>query len=278
MTIFSTPPPGGVHGSADDIGSFSNVSTSPPGLPMMPEKPIMGTVFETPRGWVAVTGGKPLLDWSALETVLSEADFKTEPLKIGDDIGEFAKELKLKLEQNGMDTIAYVPDPFFPDRMAYILEDYPKFQADKNICGQTDLVYPKWDSYDRANNKNAVQCLLNSLYKSLHLRVTSRLRDTDVQFTTVWMKVVSEFVTYTPHRWEAICNRIKLRHPKQFPGEDIGLLCDAFDKDAKELTVAGQYDHHLTRSMLESFQGHIGRRFLPARAASHVSEHQEGSG
>jgi hypothetical protein len=92
-------------------------------------------------------------------------------LKIGDDISEFAKELRLKLEQNGTDTIAYVPDPFYPDKMAYILEDYPKFQADKNIREQVDLVYPLWDSYDRANNKNAVQCLLNSLDKALRLRV-----------------------------------------------------------------------------------------------------------
>ena len=247
--------------------------------PIIPDIPTMGIIYETSKGWVAVTGGKPNVHWTGLEkSARINSDYKTEPLRFrgqdnatatktflerevaitntlrpGDDIHLFAKDFSIKMVQHGMDTIAYVPDPFDDTKMSYVLEDYPKFQADKNIRDQVELVSSRYDSYDRANSKNATKCLLNSLDETLRQRVVSRLRDTDIHFPIVWMKVVAEFITYTPLRWESIRNRIKGRHPKQFPGEDIGLLCDAYDKDAKELTVAGQYDHHLTRNMLEAF-------------------------
>ena len=233
--------------------------TAPVKIPVIPDVPRMGIIFETAKGWVAVTGGKPALDWLHLETSpRNNSDYKTEPLRFrgqdnatatktfleretaisnvlrsGDDIHLFAKDFSIKMVQHGMDTIAYVPDPFDTTKMSYILDDYPKFQADKNIRDQVDLVSVKYDSYDRANSKNATKCLLNSLEESLRQRVVSRLRETDIYFPIVWMKVVAEFITYTPLRWESIRNRIKGRHPKQFPGEDIGLLCDAYDKDAK---------------------------------------------
>ena len=191
---------------------------------VIPDKPIMGLLLETSKGWVAVTGGIPKLDWTGLEPIsLLNQDFKTEPLrfraqdnstatktftereaalssilKIGDDIHEFAKDMRIKLEQHGMDTIAYVPDPFIKNKMSYVLEDYPKFQADKNIREQVELISDYYDTYDRSNSKNAAKCLLNSLEKSLRQRVVSRLRDTDIYFPVVWMKVVSEFITYTP--------------------------------------------------------------------------------
>ena len=88
-------------------------------------------------------------------------------LRSGDDIHLFAKDFSIKMVQHGMDTIAYVPNPFDTTKMSYILDDYPKFQADKNIRDQVDLVSVKHDSYDRANSKNATKCLLNSLEESL---------------------------------------------------------------------------------------------------------------
>ena len=262
----------------DGSNTSGDSGTPNPRAVVIPDKPIMGLLLETSKGWVAVTGGIPKLDWTGLEPIsLLNQDFKTEPLrfraqdnstatktfmereaglssilKLGDDIHEFAKDMRIKLEQHGMDTIAYVPDPFIKNKMSYVLEDYPKFQADKNIREQVELISDYYDTYDRSNSKNAAKCLLNSLEKSLRQRVVSRLRDTDIYFPVVWMKVVSEFITYTPLRWESIRNQIKARHPKQYPGEDIGLLCDAYDKDAKELTVAGQYDHQLTRNMIEA--------------------------
>ena len=197
----------------------------------------MGIIYETSKGWVAVTGGKPNVHWTGLEkSARINSDYKTEPLRFrgqdnatatktflerevaitntlrpGDDIHLFAKDFSIKMVQHGMDTIAYVPDPFDDTKMSYVLEDYPKFQADKNIRDQVELVSSRYDSYDRANSKNATKCLLNSLDETLRQRVVSRLRDTDIHFPIIWMKVVAEFITFAIESRVGIQNSFLVR-------------------------------------------------------------------
>ena len=105
----------------------------------------MGIIYETSKGWVAVTGGKPNIHWTGLEkSARINSDYKTEPLRFrgqdnatatktflerevaitntlrpGDDIHLFAKDFSIKMLQHGMDTIAYVPDPFDDTKMSY---------------------------------------------------------------------------------------------------------------------------------------------------------------
>jgi hypothetical protein len=69
----------------------------------------------------------------------------------------------------------------------------------------------------------------------------------------VWIKFVHEIVVHTPSRWEHLRNSIKSRIPQQYAAQDIRLLCDDFEKHAKELAIVSRYDHELTQFMLESF-------------------------
>ena len=56
--------------------------TAPVKIPVIPDVPRMEIIFETAKRWVAVTGGKPALDWLRLETSPgNNSDYKTEPLR-----------------------------------------------------------------------------------------------------------------------------------------------------------------------------------------------------
>jgi Reverse transcriptase (RNA-dependent DNA polymerase) len=238
----------------------------------------MGDIVQTIQGFVAVTGGKPKRDWSGLVDPSASAAKVTDSLshraqggtaqlkgqelretklsktlKYDSDLTVFSELLSKKMVENGMDTIAYIPDPFSTDSMAYILTDFAKFPDDDKVREQVAKVSGSWDQYDRDNNKSAINLLYNSVDAAFADRIRSRCRETDNYFPIVWIKFVHEIVVHTPSRWEHLRNRIKQRIPQQYAGQDIRLLCDDFEKDAKELSVVAMYDHQLTRYMLESF-------------------------
>jgi hypothetical protein len=205
----STPVPGGAGlstpGTSKTTGTtvdshlvvFSTTSTTA-SAPVKPMKPTMGDIVQTTQGYVAVTGGKPLRSWSGLvdpadssskvtnslfhcaqggnsqlkgqelrETMLSKV------LKYDSDLALFADLLSKKLVDNGMDTIAYIPDPF---NMSYILTEFAKFPEDDKVPQQVEKVKGSYDQHDKDNNMSAINLLYNSVDPAFADRIRSRCR------------------------------------------------------------------------------------------------------
>jgi hypothetical protein len=121
---------------------------------IQPPTPIMGGLLQSTYGeFVQWTGGRPLYDWSGLATTwvtkskslnqlhptsLSGAqksyNYHQKGLKTsfdcGSDLSVFQTALFKKLQDNGLDTITYMPHPKDPKDMVSILQYYASFTLD----------------------------------------------------------------------------------------------------------------------------------------------------
>jgi hypothetical protein len=110
----------------------------------------------------------------------------------------------------------------------------------------------KFDTYDKSNDRAAKEFLFNALSPSLkdHLKLSL---EPSFPFALVWLRLVRLVTSTSIVQWDAIKKRIRGRLPSQYSGEDIIKLSIDFETDAKQLTIAGHYDHHLTSDMLRIF-------------------------
>jgi hypothetical protein len=121
---------------------------------IQPPTPIMGGLLQSTYGeFEPWTGGRPLYDWSGLNstwvtkskslnqlhpTSLSGAqksyNHRQKELKTsfdrGSDLSVFQTALLKKLQDTGLDTITYMPHPKDPKDMVSILQYYASFTLD----------------------------------------------------------------------------------------------------------------------------------------------------
>ena len=240
-----------------------------------PKKPIMGGIVQlTKDEWAAWTGGKPQASWSGLDS--SAVDNYDSPnqlrpassasstkgynlrkegladkFKRSDDLTIFQRKVLAHLQDTGMDTIAYLPNPIEPSKMIHIVTDYARYSistAESAYATQAEL----YDKYDVQNNSTACKFLLASLDRDLHDNIVEQLED-DPGFAVVWLYLIKAIQSISIERFEDLKAQIKKRHPSQYPGQNLESLAADFRRDAKELVTAGHYDHNLSLNMLEAF-------------------------
>ncbi|KAL7577248.1 hypothetical protein ACA910_003571 [Epithemia clementina (nom. ined.)] len=178
------------------VPTFGPTTTPSTTFPtFVPTPPTMGGVVLTERGSVAFTGGKPNADWTGLNTTAP-----TEPLtplqmrpkldknhmkrrtgmeqKHGrkGDLSRLQDELAKHLEQNGMDTIAYLKNPRATTQMNWIVTDHPQYTGEKvsTLMSVQVLLY---DKYDKADDKAAREYLLDSLELDFCRNIEERSRN-----------------------------------------------------------------------------------------------------
>jgi hypothetical protein len=241
----------------------------------MPPTPTMGGLLQTTKDeWSAWTGGKPKADWTGLDpsaarvyqspnqlrslyvkTSQDSYNHRTTGLEDKfsdkDNLTQFADSILEKLEDCGMDTIAYLPAPDDPTQMISVVSNHSRFTLEW-ATNASEPLQTQFDDYDKANDKSAKVFLLDSLSKDLKEHLKLSLEPT-FPFVVVWMRLVRLVTSTSVVKWETIKTSIRARLPSQYPGEDIILLSRDFQKDALQLTVAGHYDHHLTSDMLRIF-------------------------
>ena len=188
---------------------------------------------------VAWTGGKPKHDWSGFDGSASPSNTNPnqlrpsgvssqqksyrartasleEKLKPGDAIKPFADRLWTKLQDFGLDTITYVPDPQDPTKMVSVLEDYPRISLD-HAQKALKVLLPKWDAYDRENNRASYTLLQDSLEAELGVTVNNLLPSEksctpeDLTFIVLWMIVTGEFEVLTDSHYRTIKERLRAR-------------------------------------------------------------------
>ena len=231
----------------------------------------MGAVLQTDVDkFVAVVGGKPKPDWSGLEEPITSSVVEAtrhrptatspsakgqerrrkgqEPaFKIGANLKDFVENVEKHLEETGMDTIAYVQDPADPNRVSSCVADYPRFNTrvmQRMLVGRFD----KYDQYDKANDKDAVEYLLNSVDKELkdRLKVSSKGRP----FAQYFTKLVEIARKTNIDQVEALRTKLRAIKPSDFPGEDINALWIHTTPLVSELIACNGFDHSLTKGLV----------------------------
>jgi hypothetical protein len=154
-----------------------------------PKKPIMGDIVQVKTDlYEAWTGGTPKHDWSGLKNPkIEEEELMLAPNRfrptsstnasklykerrtgmetkftLKDSLQEFLLKVSQHLENTGMDTIAFVPDPVEEKEMRNVVVDHPRFSVEivkTNIKAQLS----GYDMYDKANDKDAINFFLESL-------------------------------------------------------------------------------------------------------------------
>eukprot|EP00978_Attheya_sp_CCMP212_P004938 scaffold10802_cov57-Attheya_sp.AAC.2 len=155
--------------------------------------------------------------------------------KIGEDLEDFERKVTTHFKESGMDTITYLPDPEHVQKMTSCLTGHSRYTVDSARIAST-AISPNFDSVDAI----------------LHRKITNRLNDVD-SFPALWMILIDEFQSTSIERYNSLEDTIRKLSIHQYAGQNVSDLAEAFKIAAKELTIAGQYDHNYTLKMLKAF-------------------------
>ena len=220
------------------------------------------------------TGGLPKSDWSGLDpsavgTRLNPNQLRpvqitasqkgynfrstglTSKFSRSSDLSTFEDSVWQHLCKTGMDTIAYVPDPINPSVMVNVVEEHGRFSVD-TVNSQVAPQLLLYDVYDKNNDEAAQFFLLDSLEPDLKKEVRD-LMDQGEAFPTTFLRLIQLIRSTSIDRFENLKHRIKARKATQYPGQNLTLMAADLRADAKELDIAGHYDHSLTLHMLDAF-------------------------
>mgnify|MGYP000681102589 CR=1 FL=1 len=240
-----------------------------------PPVPRMGGVVARSRSTkVAWTGGEPLADWSKLSDKAatypkspsqyrahavataqkahkSRIEWTDSKVTTKTDLQTFQVKLLERFEEDGMDTITYLQDPLDHSKVVCCLKEHSRLTVHEVRSRMVDQ-YSKYDSYDKSNDKEATTLLLASLDDSLSREVRNRRTEED-SFPVVWMHLVNCIHVVSTDYYDHIKEQIRNRRATDYPGEDVAKLANDFIEDANKLVVGGQYEHKLTKTMLNAF-------------------------
>ena len=234
--------------------------------------PKMGRVVESVKGtFYPCTGGKPKFNWSSINVPSSiPSPNQIRPVyvgdaqkayryrqtgcaikfKQGDSLQEFEKKVNKHLVDYGMDTIAYIPD-VGSTNMVNIVKEHTRF-TEEYVRDQAALYEKFYDDYDKSNSAAAREALLNSLDKPIAQDIERLLEEED-GFLVAWITFVREIQSLSSDRFDGLKERIRSMNATDYPQQNIKMMADAYERAAKELESAGQYDHNLTKCMINGF-------------------------
>jgi hypothetical protein len=186
----------------DLLSISSGATTGSRKTPFKPKPPTIGGVMElTPDDFVAWTGGKPNLLWTAsdpghLENT-SPGQFRSHSVSTSQkshatrqtglatkmtrkgDLKRFETNVWSHLRDTGLDTISYLPDAVDTTQVSSVVTKYTRFSV-YSATKQVQLIVTKYDQYNKANNHHeACGFLLKNSLEPRHLW----------QMTFVWIVV-----------------------------------------------------------------------------------------
>ena len=105
--------------------------------------------------------------------------------KHGGDLDFFCKMFEKHLQKYGLDTIAYREDPTKRGTMISLFSEYPKLTAEE-VKIQNIIYSTSYDEYDKQNDKEAIECFLNSINEELCKDILARTED-KMLFSEIFM-------------------------------------------------------------------------------------------
>lgn len=240
--------------------------------------PIMGGVeMQCPKDniWIAWVGGKPLSDWSALDTtgvvcVPKSTQFRQQNIKDvkgeihrirgmevkfsqENDLRAFCNAVWKHLVQSGMDTITYFPDPADNTKMVSIVENPNRFTKDY-VVSKIGAYENLYDNYDRLNISNAMAYVEDSLSPDLVRRVSEALASTsNPSFALLWMTLVEKIRLLSVARFDNLEKSIAARVPSMYAGQNLDLMAEANIRDFLDLHQGGWFKLSIGLKMVQNF-------------------------
>jgi hypothetical protein len=92
------------------------------------------------------------------------------------------------LLDHGLDTISYLPDAVDNTRVSSVVTEYTRFSVDSATI-QARLIVTKFDKYDKTNDMEACEFLLNSLERTLAADLRMDLREGD-NFPILYLRMI----------------------------------------------------------------------------------------
>ena len=243
-----------------------------------PSNPIMGIYQESYAGagdWYAISGGKPLPDWTGLDPNAYKTSVNPRrhrpvsahqaskayakriegletKFKQGDNLNDFRYDMSEALVKNGLDTISYLQDLEKNDEMYSIITDYPRFVSNFNKAVEiANATSKKYDLFDKMNSEAAIEFLENSLEISLKRRLDLLKEDND-SFACVWLRLMHLLASFSSDHYDSIREKVRKTSPAKFDRENISQMIKAVTHDIAELECANQYEPQISVSMLQS--------------------------
>ena len=154
------------------------------------------------------------------------------------------------LQDHGMDTIGYLPD-VGSTTMLNIVDSHARF-TEEYVHGQAERYKKCYDEYDKANSVAAREALLRSVDEPIAQELERLLEEED-GFMVAWITLVREIQTMSYNRFDSLKGTIRSIRATDYPQQNIKSMVDDYEKAAKELVSAGQYEHNLTLDMINGF-------------------------
>ena len=245
-----------------------------------PPQPIMGGLDTIPSGdVVAWTGGKPSHLWRGLQrapagptspdqyrsgsvgTAQKSRAHRIKGLdpkfKRHDNLQVFRDKVWSHLQDCGLDTISYLPDPAVTAQMISCVEQHEHLKSGEATQTVTAQL-AHYDAYDKNNDGDAIKFLLNSLDDELLSELRTIRHDND-PFPVTYLHLMEIITSASIESFEVLKNTLKARRATDYPGQDISKLAMQFRLDAQTLENAGQYTENLTLDMVNAFLAAGGR-------------------
>ncbi|KAL3919950.1 MAG: hypothetical protein SGILL_003497, partial [Bacillariaceae sp.] len=257
----TTPPP-----------SFASIPRTPPpsyAPPTHVATPKIGGVIGSGYQKHAWTGGKPNVDWTALDETASaqprtpkcerHSDYKSEQKAYAFrssskesrleqyEIGKatpttltYVQSIVAHMRATGMDSILYVKHPV-NDEMISVLTAYQSLTI-PYVTEQTNaLRNNKWDAYDKLNNTGAAEYLWDTIGPTMISTVEARDPDRTATAATVWMLIMSKGVMISESAIEKMQKEFKKISPMQFPGQDVFACCTKIRATKRTMDAVNAY-------------------------------------
>jgi len=239
-----------------------------------PTTPKIGGVRDMGSYKTPYTGGEPDLAWSTCvapnphptpnqmhptDTKYSRARYNDRregtgaSFKKSDDLRMFAKKFHRYSVEHGMDSVAWIVDPYDKSQCVNILKAYPRYLIEDVIKACTTQSTP-YDAYDTENDKCIVEALYQSLSKSLETEMLRATKADDL-FPTVFMCLVYKCQLLLHDHIEALEKKVKEILPTQFSQSNMTQYVEACCPIIKELVAAGQYNHAITKLITMNMMG-----------------------
>ena len=242
-----------------------------------PTAPKMGGLEQISSDvYSAWTGGKPNLTWTTLSADATPSpttpsqyrgtghnDVKGYSLRImglkkkfnsdlSTPLNVFTTAVFAHLQQHGLDTISYLPDPADPTKMESVVTHHTRFKL-KDVRLASAKLSSKFDKYDKSNDRAAISFLRASLHQDLLHSVDGIIKDSDT-FAVLWCIIMEEIHRNSHNFFLAQEAAIKSCDPLTAeccnPGQQMDKWVEHIRKFVILLSKSGKYDHKLSETII----------------------------
>ena len=243
-------------------------------IPYLPTAPKMGGIAQVDSDkQVAWTGGKPNPYWTGLDDTalktptkptqyrsngtadVKSYTYRTTGLKSkfdkSSDLETFCTSVWEHLEECGMDSITYLPDPANNNKMTSVVTNHGRFNQNYTLTESKKLKTEAWDEYDKSNDLNAKLYLFNSLKPALKKSIQQVTKPEDT-FAIIWIRIMRKKHQNSREYFRKLEETIKSLDPLTYPGQHMDEWCTDVRTHVNILVNSGQYDHKLSEHIIEA--------------------------